>query len=70
MFHNFNRLYSIYSCYKMLAMFSMLYSISFKLILYLIVCTSYSPTLIFPLPIYLEGRVFSAIFFVAYLVQS
>ena len=49
MIHNFYRLYSIYNC-KILALFSMLCSVSLWLILYIILCTSYFPTLILSLP--------------------
>ena len=38
--HNFQRLYSIYSYYKILAIFPVLYNISLQLILYLVVCTT------------------------------
>ena len=42
-------IYSIYSYYKILAIFPMLYNFSCWLILYLIVCSRYSPTSILPL---------------------
>ena len=48
--HSFSRLYSIYSYYKAVSIFPLLYNISLQLILYLIILYSYIASPIFPLP--------------------